>query len=65
MDHSIFVTKTGLNGPIISTFVDDIKIMALKDSRFIQRIKAELAATFSIVDMGPINFYLGLKVEHD
>ena len=57
--------KAGLNSPIISTFVDDIKIMASKDSGFIQRVKAELAAIFSIVDMGLINFYLGLKVEQD
>ena len=65
VDHSIFVTKTGLNGPITSTFVDNIKIVALKDSRFIQHVKAELAAAFSIVDMGPISFQLGLKVEQN
>ena len=29
-DHSIFVTKAGLNGPIVSIFVDDIKIMGPK-----------------------------------
>ena len=65
VDHSIFVIKTGLNGLIISTFVDDIKIMAPKDNGFIQCVKAKLAAAFSIVDMGPISFYLGLKVERD
>ena len=64
-DHSIFITKTGLNGSIVSTFVDDIKIMGIKRSGFIERVKAELAAAFSIVDMGPISFYLGLKVTRD
>lgn len=64
-DHSIFVTKAGLNGPVVSRFVNDIKVMALKKSGIIQRVKAELAAAFSMVDMGPINFYLGLKVEQD
>lgn len=64
-DHSIFVTKAGLDGPVISTFVDDIKIMAPKGSGIIQRVKAELAAAFSMVDMGPISFYLGLKVERN
>ena len=59
------MTKAGLNGLIISMFIDNIKIMALKDSGFIQRIKAELAAIFSMVDMGPISFYLGLKIERD
>lgn len=37
--------------------------MAPKDSGIILRVKAELAAAFSMVDMGPISFYLGLKVE--
>ena len=36
--------------------------MGTKGSGTIQRVKSELAATFSIVDMGPISFYLGLKV---
>lgn len=62
-DHSIFITKAGLNGPIVSTFVNDIKIMAPKESRIIQRVKAELIVVFSMVDMGSISFYLGLKVE--
>lgn len=43
-DHGIFITKAGLNGPIVSTFVDDIKIMGVKGSRFIAKVKAELAA---------------------
>lgn len=62
-DHSIFITKAGLNGPIVSTFVNDIKIMAPKESGIIQRVKAELIVVFSMVDMGSISFYLGLKVE--
>ena len=61
-NHSIFITKAGLNGPIVSTFVDDIKIMGIKRSGFIERVKAELVAAFSMVDMSPISFYLGLKV---
>lgn len=64
-DHSIFITPAGLDGPIISTFVDDIKIMEMKGSGTIQRVKSKLAATFSMVDMGPISFYLGLKVQRD
>ena len=35
-DHSIFVTIAGLDGPIVSTFVDDIKIMAPKGSGMIE-----------------------------
>ena len=49
----------------MSTFVDDIKIMAPKESGMIERVKAELTSAFSMADMGPISFYLGLKVERD
>lgn len=41
-DHSIFITNAGLNGPIVSTFVDDIKILGIKGSGFIARVKEEL-----------------------
>lgn len=64
-DHSIFITSTSQNGPIVSTFIDDIKIMAIKGSGFIEKVKAKLASAFQMVDMGPISFYLGLKVERD
>lgn len=46
-------------------FVDEIKIMALKAGGIIQDIKAELVDTFSIVDIGPISFYLGLKIKQN
>lgn len=39
--------------------------MALKETGIIQHIKAELTSTFSMVDMGPISFYLGLKIEQN
>ena len=64
-DYSIFVTNAGLDGPVISTFVDDIKIMAPKRSGMIERVKSELASAFSMVNMGPISFWLGLKVQRD
>ena len=59
------MTGVGLNGLVVSIFVDDIKIMAPKGSGITQRVKMELTSAFSIVDMGPISFYLGLKVERD
>lgn len=31
-DHSIFIPEVRINGPIVSTFVDDIKIMGTKGS---------------------------------
>ena len=64
-DHSIFVTPAGLDKPIVNTLLDDIKIMATKNSEMIARVKSELAAAFSMVDIWPTSFYLGLKVECD
>lgn len=37
--------------------------MDVKGLDHIEKIKRKLAATFKMVDMGPISFYLGLKVE--
>ena len=39
--------------------------MAPKETGIIQRIKTELIAAFSMIDIDPISFYLGLKVEQD
>ncbi len=64
-DYSIFVTSTGINGPIMSTFVDNIKVMGQKNSGQIEKVQAKLVATFEMVDIGPISFYLRLKVERN
>lgn len=64
-DDSIFVTSLGINGPIVSTFVDNIKIMQVKRLHDIKKIKRELVTGFEMVDMGLVSFYLGLKVERD
>ncbi len=50
-DHSIFATSSGINGPIVSTFVDDIKIMGVNRLGHIEKVKRELAAIFEMVDM--------------
>lgn len=64
-DHSIFVAKTGLDKPVVSIFVNNIKIMALKNSEMIEQIKLKLIFAFFIIDIGPISFYLGLKIQQD
>lgn len=51
--------------PVVSTFIDDIKIMGVKGSGMTERVKRELMSAFSMVDMGPISFDLGLKVERN
>lgn len=50
-----------LDGPVVSIFVDEIKIMAQKNREIIRHIKVELNSTFLIIDIDLISFYLGLK----
>lgn len=59
------MTNTGFNSLVVSTFVDDIQIMALKKSGLIEHIKAKLTFAFVIANMSPISFYLGLKEERN
>lgn len=46
-------------------FVNNIKVIASKKSEIIYHVKVELVIAFSMVNMGPINFYLSLKVEQN
>ena len=39
--------------------------MAPKGSGMFGRVKVELTAAFSVMDLGPISFYLGLRVDQD
>ena len=59
------MTLQGVERPIITTIVDDLNIFAPAGSGIIKRIKEELAAAFDMVDMGPLAFYVGLKVDCD
>lgn len=62
-DHIIFVTSLAIDSPIIRMFVDNIKIMGVKRLGHIKRVKKKCVAVFEMIDMGPISFYLSLKVE--
>lgn len=64
-NHSIFITEHDLKGPIVSIFVDKIKIIGSKRSEIIEKVKRKLVTVFEIVDIGPISFYHGLKVEQN
>lgn len=61
--HSIFILDAGIKDPVLSVFIDNIKIIAPKGSRIIEIFKQKLSTAFSMVDMESISFYLGLKVE--
>lgn len=64
-DHSIFILEEGLKGPILSIFVDNIKIITPKGNEIIEKVKRELIAIFSMIDMGSISFYLELQIDQD
>lgn len=64
-NHSIFITSTGLNGPIVSIFIDNIKIIAIKKSGLIEKVKVKLTSTFQVVNISPISFYLSLMVKQN
>lgn len=64
-NHSMFMLSAGINGPIVSTFLNDIKIMEVKNSEVINQVTKELTVAFEMVDIGLINFYFGLKVNQN
>lgn len=61
-NHSILVTNQGINFPLIITFFDNFNIFTPYKSGIISYIKSKLTMAFEIIDMGPLVFYLGLKV---
>lgn len=64
-NYNIFITKHGLKRPIVSIFINDIKIIGPKRTESIERVKRKLAVVFEIVDIEPISFCLDLKVEQN
>jgi hypothetical protein len=59
-DHSVFS-----NGSIyIAVYVDDLLIIS-KDKIKIQELKDRLSTRFSMSDLGPIAYYLGMAVTRD
>jgi len=59
-DHSMFVR----NGVIITVYVDDFLLVG-KDKSAIQNVKQCLNDTFKMSDLGPVSYYLGMKVERN
>lgn len=63
--HFIFTTSLELNKPIISIFLDDIKIIMSEENGLMTKQVIELISAFQIVDMSLISLYQGLKVEEN
>ena len=54
-----------MKSSIITSFVDHPNIFAPFGIGIISRIKSELTTAFEMVDLGPLAFYVGLKVIRD
>ena len=63
-DHSIWVYQKGEVKIIIPVFVDDMTI-ACKSKAAIQQFKEDLKKHFTIHDLGPTTFLLGVGIERD
>ena len=63
-DHSIWIWRKSDTRIIIPVFVDDMTIAA-KDKLSIQWVKDELAKRFTLHDMGPTNWLLGVHIQRD
>lgn len=59
-DHSVFVKDS----TYIAIYVDDLLLIG-PDKVDIQQIKDQLSQRFSMTDLGPIAFYLGMTVTRD
>lgn len=59
-DHSVFVKDS----TYIAVYVDDLLLVG-PNKADIQRIKDQLSQQFSMTDMGPIAYYLGMTVTHN
>nr|GEU57277.1 retrovirus-related Pol polyprotein from transposon TNT 1-94 [Tanacetum cinerariifolium] len=60
VDTSLFTFKTAKTSISLLVYVDDI-LIAGNDKSLIESLKTSLDAKFSIKDLGPIHYYLGIE----
>ena len=52
----------GVQGPIVTIFVNDLNIFTPAGNGIMKQVKKKLAATFNIIDIRPLAFYVRLKI---
>ncbi|CAL1356675.1 unnamed protein product [Linum trigynum] len=60
-DHSLFIYHHGQTFFVALIYVDDV-ILTGNDSSFIAKVKTFLHDRFSIKDLGPLRYFLGIEV---
>lgn len=63
-DPCIYINKNDNNMTLIAIYVDDL-IVASSDQNVLTNLKNELANTFEMKDLGPIQFCLGIEFNQD
>ncbi|CCO30980.1 Retrovirus-related Pol polyprotein from transposon TNT 1-94 Includes: RecName: Full=Protease [Rhizoctonia solani AG-1 IB] len=63
-DHAVFWRREGENLAIILAHVDDM-LLAGKPRAYLEDIKAEMAKSFDIVDLGEPQMFVGVEIERD
>lgn len=53
VNHKIFIIIARIYEPIVNTFIDNIKVIEVKRSGHIEKVKYKLATAFAVVDIGP------------
>ncbi|GKA37542.1 ribonuclease H-like domain-containing protein [Tanacetum coccineum] len=60
-DSSLFIYRHGTDIAYLLLYVDDI-VLTASSTAFLQRVIASLHAEFSMTDLGPLNYFLGVSV---
>lgn len=59
-DYSLFCSHDSVDTTLVVVYVDDILVTGSNCSK-LQKLKAMLQQCFSIKDLGPMKFYIGLE----
>nr|GEV07296.1 ribonuclease H-like domain-containing protein [Tanacetum cinerariifolium] len=62
-DSSLFIIHKGPNIAYLLLYVDDI-ILTSSSTSLLQRIIFSLHAEFAMIDLGPLNYFLGISATH-
>ncbi|KAI5073008.1 hypothetical protein GOP47_0013114 [Adiantum capillus-veneris] len=62
-EPNIYIRHTQHSPLVVALYVDDIPLLGTKSE--VIKAKSEIASAFSITDLGPLTYFLGLQVKRD
>lgn len=60
-DHGMYVRGTGNSWIAVALYVDDLLVVSA-DKNLLSTVKSQLASVFKMKDLGPVEYYLGMKI---